>query len=345
MTTVVTQEQGYTGLSITIPRVVTQSTLAQVTTAGWWNNYYVSSGQPPLHPQDLVCICYSYGNASLQATALFSVSISNGVVTLSLAEADVVLPTIANHIAVFTNTLGTIGEDAATAINGGNIQAGLSGTAGSFIAFPATASQGSFKWVAVGNAGNFASTVSPISSLGQATVYTIPDPGSPTAKFLLDTGTNAGATFTAATITTLTSTTANITNLKYGATPVAQVDPASCTITAASGATNTCTITVQLKDGSGTNMARVIPFKVYLATDATGLTLQSAASTGYSVSSGGVKDPTSSTTITQGLAAFSSASGGCVLSLLDTGKGTGNLILMLPNGFKASAAVTSGSYG
>lgn len=141
------------------------------------------------------------------------------------------------------------------------------------------------------------------------------------------------------------TTTIQGTNLKYGATPVAQVDPASCTITAAAGAANHCTITIQLKDGSGTNMARVIPFKVYLATDNTGLTLQSAASTGYSVTSGGVKDPTGSTTITQGLAAFSSATGGCVVDLLDTGKGTGNLILMFASGFKASAAITAGSYG
>jgi hypothetical protein len=92
-------------------------------------------------------------------------------------------------------------------------------------------------------------------------------------------------------------------------------------------------------------MTRVTPFKVYLATDNTGLVLQSAASTGYSVTSGGVVDPTGSTTITQGLSAFSSATGGCVIDLLDTGKGTGNLILMLPSGFKASAAITSGSYG
>ncbi len=143
------------------------------------------------------------------------------------------------------------------------------------------------------------------------------------------------------------SSTANLqgVNLIYGATPVAQIDPASCTITAAAGAANHCTITVQIKDGSGTNLARVVPFKVYLATDNTGLTLQSAASTGYSVTSGGVKDPTGSTTITQGLAAFSSATGGCVVDLLDTGKGTGNLILMFANGFKASAAVTAGSYG
>lgn len=236
----------------------------------------------------------------------------------------------ANHIAVFTDTAGTIDDDAATAINLGNIQAGASGTAGSLFAYPASASNGHIGLVAVGNAGNFASTISPVSSLGQASVYTIPDPGASTANFVLDAGTAAAI---------------SVNNLKYGATPVAQVDPASCTIAAVAGASNTSTITIQLKDGSGTNMARVIPFKVYLATDATGLTLQSAASTGYSVTSGGVKDPTGSTTITQGIAAFSSASGGCVVSLLDTGKGTGNLILMLPNGFKASAAITSGSYG
>lgn len=145
--------------------------------------------------------------------------------------------------------------------------------------------------------------------------------------------------------TAVTGVTGTFNNLLYGATPVAQVDPASCTIAAVAGAVNHSTITIQLKDGSGTNMARVIPFKVYLATTNSGLVLQSAASTGYSVTSGGVVDPTGSTTITQGLSAFSSATGGCVIDLLDTGKGTGNLILMLGNGFKASAAITAGSYG
>ncbi len=161
------------------------------------------------------------------------------------------------------------------------------------------------------------------------------------------TGTVTGSTGVVATTGDVVATAGKIQglNLVYGATPVPQVDPASCTIAGVAGAANHCTITIQLKDGSGTNMARVVPFKVYLATDSTGLTLQSAASTGYSVSSGGVKDPTGSTTITQGIAAFSSATGGCVIDLLDTGKGTGNLILMLPNGFKASAAITAGSYG
>jgi hypothetical protein len=232
-----------------------------------------------------------------------------------------------------TGALGVTGAITASTnltATAGNVTAGSSGHAGFFTSFPGTAANGSFLFKAVNNASNFAMTVSNATTVGQATVVSVPDPGAATANFLLDAGTGAAIT---------------VNNLKYGATPVAQVDPASCTITAAAGAANHCTITIQLKDGSGTNMSRVLPFKVYLATDNTGLTLQSAASTGYSVSSGGVKDPTGSTTITQGLAAFSSATGGCVVDLLDTGKGTGNLILMLPNGFKASAAITAGSYG
>lgn len=259
----------------------------------------------------------------------------------------------ANALAVFSDTAGnikaastttTLGQalsitgaltaSGAIASTAGNITSGSSGDAGTFISFPATSGNGTLILQAVNAGGAFNTTIAS-GTIGQSSVITIPDPGAATSKFVLQDGTNTAATFT----------TLNAVNLKYGATPVAQVDPASCTITAAAGAANHSTITIQLKDGSGTNMARVTPFKVYLATTSSGLVLQSAASTGYSVTSGGVVDPTGSTTITQGLAAFSSATGGCVVDLLDTGKGTGNLILMLPTGFKASAAITAGSYG
>ena len=236
---------------------------------------------------------------------------------------------VVNSIAHFIDTAGTIDDTAANVSNLGSIYAGASGTAGTLRSYPATGSKGYLALVGVANTGDTATTISN-AAMGQASVISIPDPGASTANFLLDAGNGASI---------------SVLNLKYGATPVSQVDPASCTIVAAAGASNHCTITVQLKDGAGSNMGRVIPFKVYLATSNTGLVLQSAASTGYSVTSGGVVDPTGSTTITQGIAAFSSASGGCVIDLLDTGKGTGNLILMLPNGFKASAAITSGSYG
>lgn len=241
---------------------------------------------------------------------------------------------LVNHIATYTDTEGTIGEDAATAINGGNIQAGLSGTAGNLASFPAAAANGKLVLAAVGNAGNFTVTLSSKSTQGQASVITVPDPGAATANFLLDAGTGASATLTVA----------NITNLKYGSSLLAQVDPASCTISAAAGAANTATITVQLKDGSGTNMSRIIPFRVYSSSAADGLTLASAASTGYSVASGGLSLQNAAAVTTQ-ISAMSSATGACVLSLLDTGKQTSYLVLVLSNGVKISAQLSAGSYG
>lgn len=264
-------------------------------------------------------VSFSGGASTADAIAVFSNTSGD------IKAADTAPVTLGQNLAV----TGTVTASGAIASTAGNITSGSSGDAGTFISFPATSGNGTLIVQAVNAGGAFNTTIAS-GTIGQSSVITIPDPGAATSKFVLQDGVN---------------TALSVANLKYGATPVAQVDPASCTITAVAGAANHCTITVQLKDGSGTNMSRVTPFKVYLATTSSGLVLQSAASTGYSVVSGGVVDPTGSTTITQGLAAFSSATGGCVLDLLDTGKGTGNLILMLPSGLKASAAITAGSYG
>lgn len=226
-------------------------------------------------------------------------------------------------------TVGSLQVDA------GNVSAGLAagGTAGTFVSYSATGSKGSLILAAVANTGNTNTTISN-AAMGQASVISIPDPGAATANFVLDAGT----------ATAVTVTTANITNLKYGATPVAQVDPASCTISAAAGAVNTATVTIQLKDGSGTNMARSVRFKVYSSSAADGLTLQSAASTGYSVASGGLS-LANGTAVTTQIECMSSATGGCVLSLLDTGKQTSYLVLVLPTGNKISAQLSADSYG
>lgn len=102
------------------------------------------------------------------------------------AATDIALPTILNHIAIYTNTAGALGEDASTAINGGNIQAGLSGTAGTLGSFPSAATSGELLLAAVTNsAGNFNTTISNASSVGQAQVVSIPDSGASTANFIL----------------------------------------------------------------------------------------------------------------------------------------------------------------
>lgn len=66
----------------------------------------------------------------------------------------------------------------------GNIQAGLSGTAGDFISFPATASTGSFIFKAVSNSGNTNTTLSN-DAMGQASVINIPDPANAIGQLLI----------------------------------------------------------------------------------------------------------------------------------------------------------------
>jgi hypothetical protein len=251
-------------------------------------------------------------------------------------------PSVANAIPVFSDTSGNIKPQTTTATLGfgltaatgnivattGNLVAGSSGHAGTVTSFPATASKGSLILAAVNNTGNTNTTISN-AAMGQASVVSIPDPGAATANFLLDTGTGATAT---------------ITKISTGATPVPLIDPGSCTISGAAGATNTCTVTIQLKDGSGTNIAYSAPFKVYASSASNGLTLASAASTGFSVASGGIS-LANGTAVTTQISGVTSATGGCVLSLLDTAKQTSYLVLVLDKGIKISAQLTSGSYG
>lgn len=229
---------------------------------------------------------------------------------------------------ISTITSATITTLTNTTLNSTNLDAGASGTAGTVDVFPTTAANGKMIVAAVDAGGAYNTTISN-SAMGQSSVISIPDPGAATSKFVLQDGNN---------------TAAKIIKLSTGATPVAQVDPASCTITAAAGASNVSTVTVQLKDGAGTNLARIYPFKVYASSASDGLTLQSAASTGFSVASGGLS-LANGTAVTTQITAMSSATGGCVLSLTDTGKQTSYLVLVLDTGTKISAQLSAGSYG
>ncbi len=269
-----------------------------------------------------------YGTANSGATYIPSIT------NAAFGQASTLtIPDPGAATASFVLTSGTAATGSFTTLSAttanvttGNFRA--SGTAGTVNVFPTTAANGKMILSAVDAGGAFNTTISN-SVIGQSTVFSIPDPGAATAKFLLDTGTGATAT---------------ITKLSTGATPVPMVDPGSCTITAAAGASNTSTVTVQLKDGAGSNLARSVAFKVYASSSADGLTLASAASTGWSVASGGLSRANGSA-VTTSISAMSSATGGCVLSLLDTGKQTSYLVLELPSGNKISAQLSSGSYG
>ena len=171
----------------TLPSVIyiqTTDTYATVTTTGYLTHFkqegftFSSNQMALVYTTDdgpvWLQVAITYANSSVLSAVISLIEIN--------APGDVVLPTIANHIATFTNTTGTISEDPATAISGGNIQAGLSGTAGYLASFPGTASKGSLEVKAVANTGNTITTISN-AAMGQASVVSIPDPGAATANF------------------------------------------------------------------------------------------------------------------------------------------------------------------
>lgn len=178
---------GTPGIKPNFKYMTTTDSYATITAAGYLNQPALEV--TPVGQGDVIQCLYSVTIPQGTSTyGVFTVSIAAATGTITLVpwggDSGVVLPTIANHLAVYTNTTGTIGEDAATAINGGNIQAGLSGTAGTVASFPGTASKGSLVLAAVANTGNTATTISNVA-MGQASVISIPDPAGATADFVL----------------------------------------------------------------------------------------------------------------------------------------------------------------
>lgn len=164
-------------------KIVTTDSLGTVTTAGYLQKEVLSTYT--VYPTDIFDIIYSYVQATNSGTyGEFLPTFSNGVITLNqAASSGITLPTIANHIATYTNTAGLLSEDPATAISGGNIQAGLSGTAGYVASFPSAATSGQLQLKAVANSGNFTNIISNAST-GQATTWSLQDPGTATANVL-----------------------------------------------------------------------------------------------------------------------------------------------------------------
>ena len=167
---IVSQTFGLLGQTSIAPRrvqmVVTDS-LATITTAGFLNE----QGLVPntVYPTDIFDIIYLYNVATGVGTyGEFLPTISQGVITLfqEVDAGNVLLPVVANNIAQFNGTTGQIYDGTAPAAHRGNIQAGMSGTAGTLSSFPATASKGSLIVAGVANTGNTNTTISNVA-MGQ----------------------------------------------------------------------------------------------------------------------------------------------------------------------------------
>ncbi len=170
----------------TLKFMVTTDSLATLTAAGYLNSANTESAAP-MSNTDVVMALYSYSTQTTIGTlGIFTVTITSGNITLtSWADtSNVTQPTAVNNIIVSTNTAGQLANLVGTAINSGSLQAGSSGIAGTLISYPATALKGSLIVAGVANTGNTTTTISN-AAMGQASVISIPDPGTATADFAL----------------------------------------------------------------------------------------------------------------------------------------------------------------
>lgn len=183
------EQVGQAGVFPAIIYILTNDTLEKVITPGYLNG---SMKVNSLSEADMALVTTKTSpNAQSTQVSWLEVSKSGGNWSLvpTGSPGSVTLPTKVNHIATYTNTLGNLSGDPTNAINGGNIQAGLSGTPGWFASFPPTAARGSLRFVAADNIGD---TVTQIINepMNQPTLLTIPDPGASTAEFLINNGPN-----------------------------------------------------------------------------------------------------------------------------------------------------------
>lgn len=174
---IVTDFVGQGGVIPRIVKIQSDDDFATITAANYLQSA-ISQGFV-FNPSDIIAMTYD-DNIS----QFFTLDMTSTTITLENFSGDVVLPVTANHIACFSGTSGAITDDAATAINGGNIQAGLSGTAGTLASFPATASKGSLKVSATANTGN-TDVIITNRAHGQATTYSIGDVGQSTGSVLV----------------------------------------------------------------------------------------------------------------------------------------------------------------
>lgn len=155
-----------TGVVGPIPQWVyieTNDTYATVTTAGYLSgaaHSFVDAFRPNM--MALVSTKTSQNIGVQPVLYLLQLQNNNGVWSLVAPAVDVPVPFIVP----------------------GNIQAGLSGTAGDFISFPATANKGSFIFKAVANTGNTNTTLSN-DAMGQASTINIPDPANAIGQILI----------------------------------------------------------------------------------------------------------------------------------------------------------------
>ncbi len=172
-------ETGLVNVNPSVIYIQTTDTYAQVTA----NGYLTLQKQAgfTFNNQQMALV-----TTSDDGVVWLTVQVVGSVVSLISPDVpgETLLPTIANHLIVATDTTGTLANLTGTAVNNGSLQAGLSGTAGTLISYPSAATKGSLILAAVANTGNTNTTISNVA-MGQASVVSIPDPANALGRLLI----------------------------------------------------------------------------------------------------------------------------------------------------------------
>ncbi len=165
--------------------IKTNNTLAQVLTAG-----YLSANLLNLDLDQLSIYQMAVVYTTDTGCVILQVTFSAGIWSLATsADAGVIaLPTVVNQMVYATTITGNIAASGVSRIfNAGGIDAGLSGTAGTFRSYPATAANGYLEVFGTANGGARNVTVTNAAH-AQSTAYSIPDVGAATGQFNVVTG-------------------------------------------------------------------------------------------------------------------------------------------------------------
>lgn len=194
-------QMGQSGVFPAMVFILTNDTLAQVIAPGYLNGVVQKFGIPLSEADIALVTTKTSPNSRSTQVGWFAVTQTNGnwglIATTSAGT--VVLPTTANHLATYTNTLGQLSEDPATAFTNGAISAvsyiqsttgsitsGSNGNAGSFTVYPSTTNSGNLTILAGNSPGNYQTTIVN-GVIGQNTTYTVSDIGQNTGGIVVAT--------------------------------------------------------------------------------------------------------------------------------------------------------------
>lgn len=139
------------------------------------------------------------------------------------------------------------------------------------------------------------------------------------------------------------SSTENL-NVQGALTEGNNILPVTASLSIAAGSTNVALVSIQLKDGNGTNLTHTAMIDVWLSDASTGIGLTASTASG-AVTAGASGTDLGNITSKKSLRMMTDATGLAILSITDSGKHHFYVATALPTGVFVSSQLADASYG